>query len=182
MIGTHPGNGRVYKVFRAANGACTITGLTAGPGGLTTFLLVFGTSGNDVIRVAAGTTPLCGLNWLEVDVNSHFIDVYAQGGHDWVLGKFRDVFGGTGNDVLSGASGFTENILGEGGADYLYGSENSQLNGGTGNDVLCAQSDVTVDLFRGGDQFDQGCGPYRREWNNDMEEIDENCPEVCQIL
>lgn len=180
VVGSY--GGKVQTAFRAANGACTILSRYYGP--VPGLLIINGTGGNDVIRIAAGPTPLCGRTFQAVNLGENgAIDVFAGGGHDWVLGKFRDAYGGTGNDVISGATyGEVQTLLGEGGNDYLYGSDESQLNGGSNDDVLCAQSGVTPYLFRGGSGFDQGCGPYDAVWNNDMEELDENCPAVCQIL
>jgi hypothetical protein len=187
VIGTSSANGRVYFVFRTSAGQCSLKQLTSGPFGLTDYLVVNGTSGADVIIISDAPTSLCNATWGALDVNTHGgVDVFAGAGNDWISGRFRDAYGGDGNDFISGASSSFMNdfqtLLGEGGADRLYGSEDSQLNGGTGSDVLCAHPGQRPYLFRGGSGFDQGCGPYDAVWNNDVESLDQNCPAICNFL
>ena len=93
--------------------------------------------------------------------NTAEIDVFGQNGDDTItldeangaLPAAR-LFGGTGNDVLTGGSG-ADQLFGDAGNDILNGNGgNDQLFGGTGNDVVNGGkgSDVAV-LGKGDDVF-----------------------------
>jgi Ca2+-binding RTX toxin-like protein len=111
--------------------------------------------------------------------NTALIQVFAQGGDDIVtlsenngaLPK-ANLFGGAGNDVLTGGSGAdqlfgqagNDTLLGKGGTDLLFGgSENDTLTGGDGDDQVFGQSGndrmiwnpgEDTDLNEGGDGTD----------------------------
>src|SRR4051794_24830732 len=75
--------------------------------------------------------------------NTGLIDVFGQGGNDTItLSEANgalpaaNVFGGNGNDTITGGSG-ADQLFGEAGNDMLLGKGgNDVLSGGDGNDVL----------------------------------------------
>lgn len=83
------------------------------------------------------------------DVNS--LRIYSNGGHDEVVnntGIRSYIYGGSGNDVLTGGSGIdylygeagNDTLDGNAGVDRLYGGDgNDLLFGGSGNDYLYGQ-------------------------------------------
>ena len=111
--------------------------------------------------------------------NTTLIQVFAQGGNDTVtLNEANgalpraNLFGGAGNDTLTGGSGAdllfgqagNDTLLGKGGNDSLFGgADNDTLTGGDGDDQMFGESgnDRLIwnpgddsDLFEGGDGFD----------------------------
>jgi Ca2+-binding RTX toxin-like protein len=111
--------------------------------------------------------------------NTSLIQVFAQGGNDTVtLNEANgalpraNLFGGAGNDTLTGGSGAdllfgqagNDTLLGKGGNDSLFGgADNDTLTGGDGDDQVFGESgnDRLIwnpgddsDLFEGGDGFD----------------------------
>src|SRR5262245_3021683 len=135
-------------------------------------LSVFGQVGNDTITVsrnAAGrilvndgaTTPVGGTATV---ANTSLIQVFGQGGNDVITVNevngalpSANLFGGDGNDVLTGGSG-NDLLFGQAGNDTLLGKGGfDQLFGGAGNDTLT-----------GGDADDQmfgEAGDDRMIWN-----------------
>jgi len=111
--------------------------------------------------------------------NTALMQVFGQGGNDTVtlneasgaLPK-ANLFGGTGNDTLTGGSGSdmlfgqsgNDTLLGKGGVDFLFGgSENDTLTGGdaddqvfgeSGNDRMVWNPGDDTDLNEGGDGTD----------------------------
>src|SRR5690242_14342286 len=96
--------------------------------------------------------------------NTSLIDVFGQAGNDTITlsdsnGALpaANVFGGNGNDTITGGSG-TDQLFGEAGNDTLLGKGgNDVLSGGDGNDVI-----------NGGDGNDQvfgGAGNDQIVWN-----------------
>jgi Ca2+-binding RTX toxin-like protein len=77
-------------------------------------------------------------------------------GNDRLIGDYRDMYGGNGNDYLS--SNFSGNQYGGNGDDTLDGDDGSQLDGGTGNDVLY----VSYSSGYGGDGDDVLTGNHAR--------------------
>jgi Ca2+-binding RTX toxin-like protein len=98
------------------------------------------------VSVAGGTPTVA---------NTTLIQVFGLGGNDTItLSEVNgalpraNLFGGAGNDVLTGGSGTdqlfgqtgNDTLLGKGGADLLFGSsENDTLTGGTGDDQAFGQ-------------------------------------------
>ena len=102
--------------------------------------------------------------------NTALVQVFGQGGNDTItLNEANgalpaaNLFGGAGNDVLTGGSGgdllFGQNgndtLLGKGGADLLFGgSENDVLTGGTGDDQAFGESGNDRMIWNPGDGSD----------------------------
>ena len=111
--------------------------------------------------------------------NTDTIQVFGQGGNDTITLNESNgplpaaqLFGGAGNDVLTGGSGADElfggagndTLLGKGGNDLLFGGAgNDTLTGGDGDDQLFGEAgnDRMIwnpgddsDLFEGGDGVD----------------------------
>jgi Ca2+-binding RTX toxin-like protein len=112
-------------------------------------------------------------------VNTALIQVFGQGGNDTITlneasGALpaANLFGGDGNDTLTGGSGGdmlfgqsgNDTLLGKGGNDFLFGGVgNDTLTGGDGNDQVFGEAgnDRFIwnpgddsDLFEGGDGID----------------------------
>ncbi|HSI34390.1 MAG: calcium-binding protein [Phycisphaerae bacterium] len=122
------------------------------------------------VAVAGGTATVA---------NTALVQVFGQGGNDTItlsetngaLPK-ANLFGGAGNDVLTGGSGAdmlfgqagNDTLLGKGNADFLFGgSENDVLTGGdaddqvfgeSGNDRMIWNPGDDTDLNEGGDGVD----------------------------
>jgi Ca2+-binding RTX toxin-like protein len=111
--------------------------------------------------------------------NTALVQVFGLGGNDVLTMNETNgalpranLFGGAGNDVLTGGSGGdllfgqagNDTLLGKGGADFLFGgSENDVLIGGDGDDQMFGESGDDrliwnpgddTDLFEGGAGFD----------------------------
>jgi Ca2+-binding RTX toxin-like protein len=129
------------------------------------------------ILVNGGTVPIAGGQ--ATVANTALIQVFGQGGNDTITldesnGALpaAQVFGGAGNDVLTGGSGAdllfggagSDTLLGKGGADQLFGGAgNDVLTGGDGDDQVFGEggNDRMIwnpgddsDLFEGGDGVD----------------------------
>jgi Ca2+-binding RTX toxin-like protein len=122
------------------------------------------------VSVAGGTPTVA---------NTSLIQVFGQGGNDTItLNESNgalpraNLFGGAGNDILTGGSGAdmlfgqadNDTLLGKGGADFLFGGAgNDVLTGGDGDDQVFGESGNDrmiwnpgddTDLFEGGADFD----------------------------
>src|SRR4051794_8711412 len=150
-------------------------------------LTVFGDAANNSIvvsRNAAGTILVNGgavpvLGGTPTVANTSLIQVFGQAGNDTVtLSETNgalpraNLFGGAGNDVLTGGSGAdqlfgqagNDTLLGKGGADLLFGDDdNDTLTGGSGDDQVFGQAGTDrmiwnpgegTDLNEGGDGID----------------------------
>src|SRR5260221_6549021 len=150
-------------------------------------LSVFGDDGDNVIvtsrdaagqiLVNGGAVPVRG--GTATVANTATIQVFGNGGNDTIsLDESNgalpaaQLFGGAGNDVLTGGSGAdqlfggagNDTLLGKGGNDLLFGGAgNDTLIGGTGddqvfgeagNDPLILNPGDGTDLFEGGDGTD----------------------------
>jgi Ca2+-binding RTX toxin-like protein len=129
------------------------------------------------ILVNGGAVPVVGGS--ATVANTSTIQTFGQGGNDTItLDESKgalpaaNLFGGTGNDTITGGSGndmlFGEDgndtLLGKAGNDQLFGGAgNDALTGGTGNDQVFGQagndrmiwnSGDGSDLFEGGDGID----------------------------
>src|SRR5437868_6250413 len=119
------------------HGAVTILGGTATVAS-TSLIQVFGQGGNDTISVdeSNGAMPAAQL--------------FGGDGNDTLTG-------GSGNDLLFGQAG-NDTLLGKGGDDLLFGGDgNDTLLGGSGNDVITGG--------RGNDFADLGSGDDTFVWN-----------------
>ncbi|HET9068718.1 MAG TPA: hypothetical protein VFN28_08730, partial [Amaricoccus sp.] len=102
--------------------------------------------------------------------NTSLIQVFAQGGNDVVTldesnGALprANLFGGAGNDTLTGGSGAdqifgqagNDTLLGKGGADFLFGgAENDTLTGGDADDQVFGESGDDRMIWNPGDDTD----------------------------
>jgi Ca2+-binding RTX toxin-like protein len=127
-------------------------------------LTVFGDSLDNTIAVSRDAAGTIQVNGGAVNVtggtptvaNVSLIQVFGQAGNDTIslneangaLPK-ANLFGGAGNDVLTGGSGAdllfgqagNDTLLGKGGADLLFGgADNDTLTGGTGDDQVFGEA------------------------------------------
>src|SRR5262249_30217862 len=114
-------------------------------------LTVFGDAQNNTITVSRDAAGQILVNGTAVSVqggtptvaNTTLVQVFGQAGNDTIsLNEASgalpaaDLFGGAGNDVLTGGSG-SDLLFGQSGNDTLNGKGgNDQLFGGDGNDTL----------------------------------------------
>src|ERR1700756_1773236 len=106
--------------------------------------------------------------------NTGLIEVFGQGGNDTIsLDESNgalpaaNLFGGDGNDTITGGSG-NDILLGKGGNDFLFGGDgNDTLTGGAGDDQVFGEAGNGLmiwnpgdgtDLFEGGDGVDTAEG------------------------
>lgn len=152
-------------------------------------LVVDGTAKNDVIDIALNESTLtvttngkvqnfnaavvqaiavnCGKGndtvTIGANVNIHAL-VYGGGGNDNITGGPLDdlLIGGSGNDIIHGGGG-DDTILGGGGDDQLYGDDgNDHLSGGNGNDEL--QGGDGDDDLKGEGGADHLVGGLGNDW------------------
>src|ERR1700761_4226837 len=150
-------------------------------------LTVFGDAlGNSIVtsRDAAGRILVNGgavttVGGTPTVANTGLIEVFGQAGNDTIslneaTGALpaANLFGGDGNDTITGGSGNdmlfgqagNDILLGKGGNDFLFGGDgNDTLTGGAGNDQVFGEAgnDLMIwnpgdgtDLFEGGDGVD----------------------------
>jgi Ca2+-binding RTX toxin-like protein len=153
------------------------TGLLSVLGDATDDTIVISRNAAGQILVNGGAVPVLGGQ--PTVANTAVIDVFGQGGNDTItldesngaLPPAR-LFGGAGNDVLTGGSGAdqlfggtgNDILLGKGGDDLLFGGAgNDTLTGGDGNDQVFGEAGNDrmiwnpgdgTDLFEGGDGTD----------------------------
>jgi Ca2+-binding RTX toxin-like protein len=145
-------SGGVLTVFGdAANNSITISRDAAGK------ILV----NNGAVAVTGGTPTVA---------NTALIQVFGQAGNDTItLSETNgalpraNLFGGTGNDTLTGGSGGdqlfgqagNDTLLGKGGFDFLFGgSENDTLTGGDADDQVFGQAGNDRMVWNPGDDTD----------------------------
>ena len=141
-------------------------------------LSVFGDAANntiDVSRNAAGTILVNGgavaiRGGTATVANTALVQSYGQGGNDTItLNEANgalpraNLFGGAGNDTLTGGSGGdmlfgqtgNDTLLGKGGFDFLFGgSENDTLTGGDADDQVFGESGNDRMIWNPGDDTD----------------------------
>lgn len=141
-------------------------------------LTVIGSELDDPIAVSRNVSGQLLVNGGAVSVqggpatvaNTTLINLFGQGGHDTLSLDERNgalpraqMFGGPGNDILTGGSGADQlfgqsgqdTLLGRGGADFLFGgTENDQLIGGDGNDSVFGESGNDLLIWNPGDDTD----------------------------
>ena len=117
-------------------------------------------------------------------VNTSRIDVYGLGGDDTITLNeangalaLANLFGGAGNDTMTGGSGGdllfgqkgNDTLLGKGGADFLFGGAgNDILTGGDGNDQIFGEAGNDRMIWNPGDDsdlFEGGSGTDTAEVN-----------------
>jgi Ca2+-binding RTX toxin-like protein len=161
---------------------------TPGAGILTAFAdsgdndLTFGRNAAGTINVNGGAVPVLG--GTPTVANTTLIQAFGQGGNDVITldetsGALprANLFGGTGNDVLTGGSGGdqlfgqsgNDTLLGKGGTDFLFGgSDNDTLTGGDGDDRVFGESGNDRMIWNPGDDtdlFEGGAGIDTAEVN-----------------
>jgi Ca2+-binding RTX toxin-like protein len=135
--------------------------------------VTIGRDAGGVINVNGGTVPVLG--GTPTVANTALIDVFGQAGNDVITidesnGALprANLFGGTGNDVLTGGSGNdqlfgqsgNDTLNGKGGFDFLFGGDgddtltggdaDDQVFGQGGNDRMIWNPGDDTDLFEGG--------------------------------
>ena len=129
------------------------------------------------ILINGGAVPVVGGH--ATVANTSVIQVFGQGGNDTITLDEHNgalpaahLFGGAGNDTITGGSGNDElfggsgndTLLGKGGDDLLFGGSgndtliggtgNDQMFGGSGNDLMIWNPGEGSDLMEGGDGID----------------------------
>src|SRR5690349_5227041 len=162
----------VAGVTSAPASAATTASFSAGT------LSVIGDSANNSITVSRDAAGKILVNGGAITVvggtptvaNTSLIRVFGQGGNDVLtLSEVNgalpasNLFGGAGNDVLTGGSSAdqlfgqagNDSLLGKGGADLLFGgSENDTLTGGDADDQVFGQSGDDRMIWNPGDDTD----------------------------
>lgn len=160
---------------QAAQAASPITAVFLEPVGVVS---VIGTAANDTIRVSrdaagnllvnGGAVPIAGPT--ATVANTTLIQVFGLAGNDTVaLDEVNGalpkslLFGGDGNDTLTGGSGAdqlfgqagNDTLLGKGGNDLLFGGAgNDTLTGGTGDDQVFGEAGNDRMIWNPGDGTD----------------------------
>jgi Ca2+-binding RTX toxin-like protein len=120
------------------------------------------------ILVNGGAVPVLGGS--PTVANTSLIQVFGQGGNDTITlneasGALprANLFGGAGNDTMTGGSGNdmlfgqsgNDTLLGKGGADFLFGgADNDVLTGGDGDDQMFGESGNDRMVWNPGDDSD----------------------------
>src|SRR5215211_3417076 len=165
-----------------AAGALAVTSVPANAAATSSFsagtLSVFGDSLDNNLQVSRDAAGKLLVNGGAVAVvggtptvaNTTLIQVFGQGGQDTItLSEVNgalpkaSLFGGEGNDVLTGGSGAdqlfgqagNDTLLGKGGSDLLFGgSESDTLTGGDGDDQAFGQGGNDRMVWNPGDDTD----------------------------
>src|SRR3954468_11476051 len=173
---------RLRTTALLAAGALAGTTVSASAATTATFssgvLSVFGDSANNNLTVSRDAAGKILVNGGAVTVaggtptvaNTTLIQAFGQGGNDVVtLSELNgalpraNLFGGAGNDVLTGGSGGdqlfgqtgNDTLLGKGGTDLLFGgTENDTLTGGDANDMAFGESGNDRMIWNPGDDTD----------------------------
>src|SRR4051812_9093249 len=141
-------------------------------------LSIFGDAANNNITVSRDAAGKIFVNGGAVTVvggtatvaNTSLVQVFGQGGNDTItLNESNgalpraNLFGGAGNDVLTGGSGAdmlfgqagNDTLLGKGGNDLLFGgADNDTLTGGDGDDQVFGESGNDRMIWNPGDDTD----------------------------
>src|SRR5215218_8298579 len=166
-----PANAAVTASFGAGTGQLTVIGDSLNNS------IVISRDAAGKILVNGGAVAVSG--GTATVANTTLIQVFGLGGQDTItLSETNgalpraNLFGGAGNDVLTGGSGGdmlfgqagNDTLLGKGGADFLFGgADNDTLTGGDGDDQAFGESGNDrmiwnpgddTDLNEGGDGFD----------------------------
>jgi Ca2+-binding RTX toxin-like protein len=124
-------------------GAVAVTGGKSTVGN-TSLIQVFGTGGNDTIALdeTNGALPAAQL--------------FGGAGNDTITGGAGndELFGGAGNDILNGKGGNDLLFGGDGNDTLTGGTGNDQMFGGAGNDRMIWNPGDGTDLMEGGDGID----------------------------
>jgi Ca2+-binding RTX toxin-like protein len=171
ILGTFVGAGAMYMASQTASAATTATFSNG-------VLTVFGDGlGNNIAisRDAAGKVLVNGgavtvRGGVPTVANTTLIQVFGQSGNDTITLNENNgalpranLFGGNGNDVLTGGSGGdqmfgqsgNDTLLGKGGVDFLFGgSENDVLTGGDADDLVFGESGNDRMVWNPGDDTD----------------------------
>src|SRR3954449_9241104 len=174
---------RMLATGALAAGVIAVTGTPAHAATTATFsgtgvLSVFGDSLDNSIQISrnpagqilvnGGLIPVIG--GTPTVANTSLIQVFGQAGNDTIALSENNgalpaanLFGGAGNDVLTGGSGTdllfgqagNDTLLGKGGVDLLFGgSENDTLTGGDGDDQAFGESGDDRMIWNPGDDTD----------------------------
>ena len=173
VVGGVIGAGVIFGLSQAASAAVTAQ-FSPSSGVLT----VFGDNLNNNIEISRNAAGVILINGGAVQVsggtatvaNVSLIQVFGQGGNDTItlneaFGALprANLFGGAGNDVLTGGSGGdqlfgqagNDTLLGKGGFDFLFGgSENDTLTGGDDDDQVFGESNNDRMIWNPGDDTD----------------------------
>jgi Ca2+-binding RTX toxin-like protein len=141
-------------------------------------LVIFGDALDNTIDVSRDAAGVLKVNSGSVSIlggtptvaNTSLIQIFSQGGNDTIsltesigLLPAALLFGGDGNDTLTGGSGAdqlfgqagNDTLLGKGGADKLFGGDGDDvLTGGTGDDLAFGQSGKDRMIWNPGDGTD----------------------------
>jgi Ca2+-binding RTX toxin-like protein len=171
LFGTLIGAGVIVGLSQSASAAVTAS-FSNGT------LTVFGDNLNNNLQISRNAAGQILVNGGAVQVlggtptvaNTALIQVFGQGGNDTItlneasgaLPK-ANLFGGAGNDTLTGGSGGdmlfgqsnNDTLLGKGGFDFLFGgSENDTLTGGDADDQVFGESGDDRMIWNPGDDTD----------------------------
>jgi Ca2+-binding RTX toxin-like protein len=149
--------------------SCDYTFLSKAPmdAGLTTDYVIHGSSGNDFIEVASGSTSFCGYPVDPLKYNGHWLDIHGEDGDDQLLAGsagLSDLFGGNGNDVI--ISGRPDVIAtGDAGNDSIDvggSGHGADVQGNDGNDCIMIDSTTSPYSVSCGAGTDTWKGPGTR--------------------
>jgi hypothetical protein len=134
--------GGTYVIMvRLSDSSCSTS--YVGGSSLNDNVAIYGGNATDFITLARSGYPqsACGVTISSATYNGHYVDVYGQGGVDYLEGGAGSddwLFGGAGNDNIRTYSP-QGHISGDDGDDYLVSyasSSNDATLGGSGNDCL----------------------------------------------
>jgi Ca2+-binding RTX toxin-like protein len=171
LTGTVIGAGVLFALSNAASAATTATFQNG-------ILTIFGDGANNTIDISRNAAGVILVNGGAVTViggtatvaNTGLIQVFGNAGNDTITlneasGALprANLFGGAGNDTLTGGSGGdqlfgqsgNDTLLGKGGFDFLFGgSENDTLTGGDADDQVFGESGSDRMVWNPGDDTD----------------------------